>query len=98
MKNQKLIFNLSVAELEQLIAKVIDNRIQQFPARNKKDGFRDNILLTMKEVTVIFKITKPTAYKWMKCGVLPKPKKIGGRVYFYKSEILKIIENDRTRM
>ena len=94
MQNNKLIFNLTTKELELLIGKAVKNVMKIMPVERKKECVTNHIhsqaLLPLKEVVGLFKITKPTAYKWMKCGVLPKPKKIGGRVYFKKIEILKI--------
>ncbi len=98
MQKNKLIFNLTTKELELLIGKAVKNVMKIMPVERKKECVTNHIhsqaLLTLKEVVGLFKITKPTAYKWMKCGVLPKSLKVGGRVYFYKSEILKIIDNE----
>ena len=85
-KNEKQIFNLSVNELEELIAKVVGDKLQHLPIKEKKELLTKE-LLTLKEITKIFKITKQTAYKWIKCNVLPQSIKVGGRVYFKKTEI-----------
>ena len=85
-KNEKQIFNLSVNELEELIAKVVGDKLQHLPIKEKKELLTKE-LLTLKEITKIFQITKPTAYKWMKCEVLPIPLKIGGKLYFKRAEI-----------
>ncbi|MBC8306947.1 MAG: helix-turn-helix domain-containing protein [Pelagibacterales bacterium] len=85
-KNEKQIFNLSVNELEELISKVIGEKLHHLPLKEKKELLTRK-LLTLKEITKIFQITKPTAYKWMKCEVLPIPLKIGGKLYFKRAEI-----------
>ena len=85
-KNEKQIFNLSVNELEELIAKVVGDKLQHLPIKEKKELLTKE-LLTLKEITKIFQITKPTAYKWMKCDVLPIPLKIGGKLYFRRVEV-----------
>jgi predicted DNA-binding transcriptional regulator AlpA len=85
-KNEKQIFNLSVKELEELIAKVVGEELQHLPIEEKKELLTKE-LLTLKEITKIFQITKPTAYKWMKCDVLPIPLKIGGKLYFRRVEV-----------
>ncbi len=85
-KNEKQIFNLSVNELEELITKVVGEKLQHLPIKEKKELLTKE-LLTLKEITKIFQITKPTAYKWMKCDVLPIPLKIGGKLYFRRVEV-----------
>jgi len=85
-KNEKQIFNLSVNELEELISKVIGEKLHHLPLKEKKELLTRK-LLTLKEITKIFQITKPTAYKWMKCEVLPIPLKIGGKLYFRRVEV-----------
>jgi predicted DNA-binding transcriptional regulator AlpA len=85
-KNEKQIFNLSVNELEELISKVIGEKLHHLPLKEKKELLTRK-LLSLKEITKIFQITKPTAYKWMKCEVLPIPLKIGGKLYFKRAEI-----------
>jgi len=92
-KNEKQIFNLSVKELEELIAKVVGEELQHLPIEEKKELLTKE-LLTLKEITKIFQITKPTAYKWMKCDVLPIPLKIGGKLYFKRVEIERMINKD----
>jgi len=96
-KNDKQIFNLKVSELEELISKAIGEKLQHLPIKEKKELLTKK-LLTLKEITQIFKVTKQTVYKWIKCNVLPQSIKVGGRVYFKRSEIDKIInqknEND----
>ena len=85
-KNDKQIFNLKVSELEELISKAIGEKLHRLPIKEKQKLLTKE-LLTLKEITKIFKITKQTAYKWIKCNVLPQSIKVGGRVYFKKTEI-----------
>ena len=42
--------------------------------------------LTVKDVSTLFKITKPTLYNWITKGLLTRHR-IGSRVYFIKSEV-----------
>jgi len=92
-KNEKQIFNLSVNELEELIAKVVGEKLQHLPIKEKKELLTKE-LITLKEITKIFQITKPTAYKWMKCEILPTPLKIGGKLYFRRKNIEEMISKN----
>jgi predicted DNA-binding transcriptional regulator AlpA len=79
-------FNLSISELETLITDIVGNAVNSISKKTKK-VVSNTKLYTLKEVTQIFKISKTTLYKWIGCKVLPNPLKIGGRIYFRKSEI-----------
>ena len=92
-KNEKQIFNLSVNELEELISKVIGEKLHHLPLKEKKELLTRK-LLTLKEITKIFQITKPTAYKWMKCKILPTPLKISCKLYFRRKNIEEMISKN----
>lgn len=83
-------FNLTVEQLEQLISKVVGEKLKHLPIKEKQE-FLNKKLITLKEITQIFKISKPTVYKWERMGYLPPSIKIGGRVYYYRSEIEELL-------
>lgn len=87
-KIDKQIFSLFVSDLEEIIRRVFQEKHQQLP--QKKEVLTKE-LVTLKEITQIFKISKPTVYKWVRMGFLPQSIKIGGRVYYYRSEIEKLV-------
>jgi len=86
-------FNLTVEQLEQLISKVVGEKLKHLPLCEKKQVLKDK-LVTLKEITQIFKISKQTVYKWIKSNVLPPSLKVGGRVYFKKEEINDLITKE----
>ena len=92
-ENDGQICNLKVSELKELINLVLEDNLKKLPIKETREILNKK-LLTLKEITQIFKITKQTAYKWIKCDVLPKPMKVGGRVYFKKSQIDEIINQN----
>lgn len=87
-------FNLTVEQLEQLISKVVGEKLKHLPVREKKQVLK-NKLVTLKEITQIFKISRQTVNKWSKCNVLPPSIKVGGRVYFKKDEINELITKEK---
>ena len=89
MENNKQIFNLKVSELENIIGKVLEDKLNKRPIEYKKKISEK--LLTLIEITQIFKISKPTVYKWQRLDFLPKPIKIGGKIYYYKNDIEQMI-------
>jgi excisionase family DNA binding protein len=94
-QNDKQLFSLYIREFGEIIRRVFQEKQQQLP--EKKEVLKKE-LVTLKEITQMFKISKPTVYKWVRMNLLPQSKKIGGRVYFYKSEIDKLLlkENDNS--
>jgi hypothetical protein len=55
------------------------------------DKSNGDILLTQEEATCLLDISKTTIIKWGKIGLI-KPKEVGGRVFYLKSDLLKIGE------
>ncbi|WP_084697260.1 helix-turn-helix domain-containing protein [Paracoccus sp. S4493] len=50
-------------------------------------------LLTDKEGCAILGIAKPTWWRWVRDGIIPKPVKLGSLSRWPRSEILAVIEN-----
>ena len=53
-------------------------------------------LYTISKLMEIFKTTRPTLYKWSSQGLL-HPIKLSGRVYFRKSDIEQLIQDNSTK-
>lgn len=51
-----------------------------------------NPLIDRKEIVEIFGVNQATIWRWQNKGIL-KPKKIGGRVYFDRDEVISAIKN-----
>ncbi|MBS1654158.1 MAG: helix-turn-helix domain-containing protein [Bacteroidetes bacterium] len=56
-------------------------------------GLTHKPLFKIAEVCVLFQVTKPTIYDWIKHGKL-KPVKIRSRVYFLAQDIQQLLHND----
>ncbi len=89
-KNDDQIFNLKVCELKELIKVVLEEGLHKLPIKEKQELLNKK-LITLKEITQIFKISKPTVYKWERIDFLQPSIKIGGRVYYFRSEIEKLL-------
>ncbi len=51
-----------------------------------------NPLIDRKEIIGIFGVNQATIWRWQNKGIL-KPKKIGGRVYFDRDEVMNSLKN-----
>lgn len=51
-----------------------------------------NPLIDRKEIVEIFGVNQATIWRWQNKGIL-KPKKIGGRVYFDRDEVISVMKN-----
>lgn len=94
MNKQQNIFNLSIEEFEAIINEAIEAKLSQSIKEPLAKSENDAELVTLKQVTQMFQISKQTAYKWLRCNALPPTVKIGGRVYFKKSELEKLINKN----
>ena len=87
------ILNLTIPQLKQLLT---DAQHSSSKDRNlhQKELPLEKSLIPRKEITQIFKISLVTLSKWQKSGVLPKAIKIGGRVFFLRTQILEMLKKD----
>ena len=74
----------SPQELQNVITAQIKSHLDDF-LKNFKPKQQDDYL-TRQEVAALFKVDLSTIHNWCKAGKL-KPKGIGARVYFLRSDI-----------
>jgi excisionase family DNA binding protein len=85
---QILFTGITVNDLLLQIGQIIDAKISNLPPKeNHQSGY-----LSRKEVAKLLKITLPTLHDWTKLGYL-KAYKIGTRVLYKESEVIKTLEN-----
>ena len=88
-KNEKLLVQLSVQDLQELIVKPLTEKmdkllkvIQMIPKEDDEDK-----LITRRETANLMKVSVETLYHWNLKKIL-KAKKIGNRVYYLRSDIM----------
>lgn len=89
------IVTLTVNEMKQAVQTAVRKELDKLATSaksNTKEGESNPILLTRMEVADLFKISTVSLDKWKRAGILPKPIKMAGRVYYLKEEILQLIK------
>lgn len=76
--------------MTQVVEKVVEARLSAPPAKTNPANLPDKALLKASEVCLIFQVSKPTLYCWMKEDKL-KSFKIRSRRYFSRADIEAII-------
>ena len=100
MEDNRHIVTLTVQELHEVVLKTIQGELLKLLNSDKTASSASNvedILLTRFEVAKIFKISTVSLDKWKKAGILPKPIKMAGKVYFLKDEIMELINKRNTK-
>lgn len=77
--------------LKSLISETISREFE-------KNVFKDNNspLLTRNEVAEMLDISLPTLLQWEKDGVIPKPKRLGKRVYWLRKSLVQFLESSQS--
>jgi predicted DNA-binding transcriptional regulator AlpA len=93
MNNNKQIIVMP-HELEErlkfLIAKILREELgATLEDANKR---KDKALISQKEIAAYFDVSLVTIHKWRKNGLLPSPIKQGGKVFFSKAEIERLVQ------
>jgi excisionase family DNA binding protein len=83
----QLVVTLKVDELKSIINESVENAIRI----NSKPKEEDS-LLCRKDLARLFSVSLVTISSWTKRGKLPYYQ-IGARIYFKKSEVMKIFES-----
>jgi hypothetical protein len=95
MSNKIILTEISLEELKQSLRSCIKEEIaasKQYQIDQNKPS--DSELLTIKEVAVLFKVSKVTIHSWIKLGIL-NPFKKNSRTYFLKSEIVENLSSSK---
>ena len=87
-QNEKLLVQLNVQELQELITKAVKqemDKITDVIKLNPKESEIKSDLLSKKQVMELFNVSDTTLYLWNKKDIL-KNKKVSSRVYYLKNE------------
>jgi predicted DNA-binding transcriptional regulator AlpA len=95
MNNENLIIHSSEGDFRNILQEEIQKALVKSGLTSKQKIDLAKELLTRKEVASMFSITLPTLEKWKDSGILPAPIKQGGKVFYLRSMIEKMIENHR---
>jgi|25_taG_2_1085351.scaffolds.fasta_scaffold08397_1 predicted DNA-binding transcriptional regulator AlpA len=94
MKNQIIqLVGMDQEDLISIIKKAVALELQNLNSRPSEASSEKNNLLTRKETKELLQTSYTTLWSYSKQGFL-KPKRIGGRVYYLKSEILSYLDNE----
>ena len=69
MINNNYLFNITVDEFKQIIDSIIKDNLNNKGLKNKKEILSKK-LLSIKDISKHFSVSKPTIYKWKRCGKL----------------------------
>ena len=64
------------------------------PSIYETPGMTNKPLYKIAEVCLMFQVTKPTIYEWIRCGKL-KPLKIQSRVFFLWQDIQQLLQSSQ---
>ncbi len=89
------IVTLTVNELKLTVQQIVRKELARLNDLEGSDSLNqatNQILLTRMEVADIFKVSTVSLDKWKRAGILPKPIKMAGKVYYLKEEIIQMIK------
>lgn len=84
LRNSILLQDLSLEQLTELMTKVVKTETDDLKKHFQPK--EPSIYLSRQEVAAMLGIDLSSVHNWTKRGIL-KPKGIGGRVYFLRSEV-----------
>lgn len=91
MENLSLLDQNDLKEvLDTLIRKAVREEIQ-----SGQSTTGESPLLTRDEVAKMLDISLPTLLSWEKDGTIPKPKRLGKRVYFIRKDFIAFLESNK---
>jgi predicted DNA-binding transcriptional regulator AlpA len=83
---------VEMSELKSLIKDAVASSMRE-QQNSSIESKENSVLLNRKDVLDIFKISSATLRVWMKKGLVPKPVRIGRRLYFKEDDILDSLKN-----
>jgi predicted DNA-binding transcriptional regulator AlpA len=99
-EDERHIVTLRVVELQEAIKKTVQDELDKhftIEKRYREDDLTES-LIPRKKVAALFKVSTVSLDKWRRLGLLPKPIKQGGRVYYIKKEILELIQSKKLNL
>ncbi len=89
---QDAISNQVKIELEKLFKEHFD-----FGQPSAHDDDMKQSLIGRQDLAKMFGVSTVSLDKWKRAGLLPKPIKMAGRVYYLKNEIMEMLNNRKTK-
>lgn len=90
MENLSLLDKKDLQEiLEQLIRNAVREEMNVSSSENSYSP-----VLTRDEARKMLDISLPTLLQWEKDGIIPKPKRLGKRVYFVRKDFIAFLESN----
>ncbi len=81
MENNNRFVLIEPSELEALIERAVERKLREILNHDNKSLGRDG-RMSVKDVMAALDISKQCVYNWMKEDKLPKPARIGRRLYW----------------
>jgi excisionase family DNA binding protein len=83
---------LDTNDLKEVLETLIRQAVRD-EAKSVTQTSNESPLLTREEAANILDISLPTLNQWEKDGSIPKPKRIGKRVYFLRKTFMEFLED-----
>ena len=93
--NQTYLVQLSQSDLETLIATTIRSELTQLLPTPSASEPENDELLKVPDIQKMFGVCKQTVLAWSKSGKLPTVR-IGGRIFFPKADVLKVLKGRKS--
>lgn len=89
MENAIILQNVTVAELEILLVRVVNDQLKEF--FNTQPTDKKEVLLTRDEACSLLKISSTSLWKWTKNGKI-NAYSLGNCVYYKKAELIESVK------
>lgn len=92
---ENLLVTLSIGDLQQLMQDAVKIEMENFKnlvPNNHTDPEQESNLLTREQTAKLLKVSVTSLHNWAKKEIL-MPKKIGRRIYYFKSEVYEKINS-----
>lgn len=83
---------LDKKDLQEILEDLIRNTVRE-EMRSSSPSNSDSPVLTRDEAAEMLDISLPTLLQWEKDDVIPKPKRLGKRVYFIRKDFIAFLES-----
>lgn len=87
-----LLVTLKISELKSILEEIIEEKLNVLKS-SIQESTSFTKFMSRQEVADLFKVSLVSIDKWKKHGILPKPIKQSGRVYFLREEIEQLIQD-----
>lgn len=94
--NQILFTNLSAQDLTELISQAVKDSIGG-ELNSQPEQKPEEELLSIEDISKIFRVSKVTIHKWKQKGLIPFYK-MNRRVYFKRSEVVDALQTKKRKL